>query len=423
MYFMNRNVASLCSPHHHKSHLTTHHITNISSIAKFQTMFKSVFTLVIFLQLFTTAFGQDKVYYKKNKVDNWKVTEINPQYIKAVDAADPGLAYSTTPANVLFVFNSSGKFLVIPGMYDGKKNVEAITKNFFSEERSAFNDFDKLVTFGNEIIICSIKSMEAGDIIYTANKKDFSIPKSKVALAVLKTGEHRLLTSADKVVKVLGVIQEKYQELAVGKYESPSAAKDTASINGKTAANPPSDKEGSNGQTAKRKQDTLPADVVTKLQHKALANIRQLGDYIQIICQKNDDPDEETKTIEQAIALFIGDAKIEVSSVNRSTVNQFPIKDYLIRMSMLNYEKVIIEWYNIQYTSLLRKGPDGFYYGTIEFEQRFVGISAENQKYQDITRKTVEVVLKTYERNTGGETTMEWDVFLGDIGVTATKPA
>ena len=92
-------------------------------------------------------------------------------------------------------------------------------------------------------------------------------------------------------------------------------------------------------------------------------------------------------------------------------------------MSMLNYEKVSIEWYNIQYTSLLRKGPDGFYYGTIEFEQRFVGTSKEHQTYQDITRKTVEVVLKTYERNTGGETTMEWDVFLGDIGVTATKPA
>ena len=101
------------------------------------------------LQIFTGLLGQDKIYYKKNKVDNWRVTELNPQYIKAVDAADPGLAYSTTPANVLFVFNSLGNFVVIPGMYDGKKNAETITKNFFNEERSAFNDFDKVITLGN----------------------------------------------------------------------------------------------------------------------------------------------------------------------------------------------------------------------------------------------------------------------------------
>ncbi|HKH62667.1 MAG TPA: hypothetical protein VKA49_17610 [Flavitalea sp.] len=385
-------------------------------------MYKSVFTLVLMLQLLTSVLGQDKIYYKKNKVDNWRVTELNPQYIKAVDAADSGLAYSTTLTNVLFVFNRLGNFLVIPGMYDGKKNAETISKNFFNEERSAFNDFDKLITFGNEIIICTIKSMEAGEIVYTANKKDFSIPKSKVALAVLKNGEHRLFTSADKAFKALSAVQEKYVELAMGDYEVPDTSKDNSLADKDTVT---INDKGPHTGTAKtvKTEHKLPQATIVKLQDKALANIKQLGDYIQIICQKDTDPDEVTKTIEQALALFIGDSKIEVSSINRSTVNQFAIKDYLIKLGMLKYEKVIIEWYNIQYTSLLRKGPDGFYYGTIEFEQRFVGISADNQKYEDITRKTVEVVLKTYERNTGGETTMEWDVFLGDIGVTVTKPA
>ncbi|HET9278622.1 MAG TPA: hypothetical protein VFN95_10550 [Flavitalea sp.] len=384
-------------------------------------MYKSVFTLVLMLQL-SSLLGQDKIYYKKNKVDNWRVTEFNPQYIKAVDAADPGLAYSTTPVNVLFVFSSTGNFLVIPGMYDGKKNVESITKNFFNEERSAFNDFDKLMTFGNEIIICTVKSMESGDIVYTVNKKDFSIPKSKVALAVLKTGEHRLFTSADKAYKVLGAVQEKWVELAMGDHDVPDTSKNNSLVGKDTVINNNKEPRTDTVKTAKA-EPKLPQATIVKLQDKALANIKQLGDYIQLICQKDTDPDEVTKTTEQALALFIGDAKIEVSSVNRSTVNQFAIRDYLVRLGMLKYEKVIIEWYNIQYTSLLRKGPDGFYYGTIEFEQRFVGISSDNQKYEDITRKTVEVVLKTYERNTGGETTMEWDVFLGDIGVTVTKPA
>lgn len=121
------------------------------------------------------------------------------------------------------------------------------------------------------------------------------------------------------------------------------------------------------------------------------------------------------------MALFIADAKIEVSSLNRTDVVRYDVRAYLNRLGMLKYDKVIIKWFNIQYTSMLRKGPDGNYYGTVEFEQRFLGISGDNQTYEDITRKTVEVVLKPYQRNTDGGTTIEWDVFLGDIGVTITK--
>lgn len=373
-------------------------------------------------------FAQDKVYYKKSKIDNWKVIEINPQYIKAVDAADPEVAYSTTPSNVLFIFNKLGNFLVIPEMYDPKKNAEMNVKNFFNEGKTVFNDYAKLITYKNEIIICNYQSHDENAIKYTANKKDFSIPKADVALIIFNNGEHRLLTSVEKAYKVLKVVQDKYSELSLAHYDESISAGDTSlaksNVQKDSAVNISAAQSAEKEIKSNDKADQqLPPSTVLKLQDKALANIKQLGDYIQMICQKDSDPDEVTKTIDQALTLFIGDAKIEVSSVNRSTVNQFRIKDYLIRLGYLKYDKVVIEWYNIQYTSLLRKGPDGFYYGTIEFEQRFLGISGDNRKYEDITRKTVEVVLKSYERNTGGETTMEWDVFLGDIGVTVTKPA
>jgi hypothetical protein len=388
-------------------------------------MCKSYFILAGALLVYSGLLAQDKVYYKKDRIDNWKVTEVNPHYLKAVDAADPGLAYSTTPANVLFLFNKTGNFLVIPGMYDANKNAELNVKNFLSEDRTIFHELDKIITTKNEIIICHYQSVDEKNVVYRANKTDFSIPKSEVALIVFKNGEHRLLTSVEKVYKVLNVIQDKYTELSLAEYEEKgetgdsSLAKTDVKQDSKFKNPAHNDTITGDGQADQK----LPPSTVLKLQSKALANIKQLGDYIQMICQKDSDPDEVTKAIEQALTLFIGDAKIEVSSINRSTVNQFSIKDYLIKLGYLKYEKVIIEWYNIQYTSLLRKGPDGNYYGTIEFEQRFVGFSSDNRKYQDITRKTVEVVLKSYERNTGGETTMEWDVFLGDIGVTVTKPA
>lgn len=399
-------------------------------------MCKSYFILASLLLTYSGLLAQDKIYYKKNKIDNWKVTEINPQYLKAVDAADPEVGYSTTPANVLFIFNKVGDFLVIPGMYDPKKNAEMNIKNFFREDKTVFNEYDKLITSKNEIIICNYRSIDDNKVVYTANKKDFSISKSELALAIFKNGDHRLFAPVEKVYKVLSAVQDKYTDLSMAEYEEtkpatdevaaePAAPQDTTVVVTGTSSpvTPPASEETVAVKKDDKTDQKLPPITVVKLQNKALVNIKQLGDYIQMICQKDSDPDEVTKTIDQAVALFINDAKIEVSSINRSTVNQFGIKDYLIKLGYLKYEKVIIEWYNVQYTSLLRKGPDGFYYGTIEFEQRFVGISADNTKYEDITRKTVEVVLKSYERNTGGETTMEWDVFLGDIGVTVTKPA
>jgi len=372
--------------------------------------------------------AQDKVYYKKNKTDNWKVTEINPQYMKAVDAVDPELGYSITPSNVLFVFNKAGDFLVIPDMYDKKKNVDRNIKNFFKKGKSVFNDYDKIITDENEIIICNYLSDDAKRVNYVVNKKNFSISKSEVALIVFKSGEHRILTSFEKAHKVLNVIQDKYSELALTNYDEKTAVSDSAvaskdpaadSTNTPPLVGPP----GKSGSTGAATSQELPPATLSKLQDKAKTNIRQLGDYIQMICQKDSDPDEVSKTIDQALALFVDDAKIEVSSLNRTDVIQYKIKDYLIRLGMLKYDKVIIQWSKIQYTSMLRKGPDGLYYGTVEFEQRFLGVSGDNQTYEDITRKTVEVVLRPYERNTGGGTTIEWDVFLGDIGVTVTKHA
>jgi hypothetical protein len=373
--------------------------------------------LIIFLLIAfaVDALAQDMIYYNKNKTDKWRITEINPQYIKAVDVIDPDMSYSTTLNNVLFVFNKKGDFLVIPKLYQDAATAEKKINVFFTAD-NVFHQFDKIVTLKNEIIVCTYEDLADGKITYKVAGKTNTIAAAMVALIVFKSGDHKLLASVDKVYKTLTAVQEKYSELAMSQQNSipivTTDPTDSARATGGTSRNDeqPASKE-------------LEPSTVAKLQNKALANIRQLGDYIQIICQKDADPDEINKTIEQALTLFIADARIEVSSINRSTVNQFKVKDYLIRMGLLKYQKVIVEWYNIQYTSQLRKGPDGFYYGTIEFEQRFVGISGDNAKYEDITRKSVEVVLRSYERNAGGQTTTEWDVFLGDIGVTVTKAA
>jgi hypothetical protein len=418
---------------------------------------RSVIVLLAFVCL--QAQAQDKIYYKKNKTDDWKVTEVTPTYIKGLDAKNSEITYSTTPANVMFIFNSSGNFLVIPKLYDKGKNGEEYVKNFLEDVQNEFDEYDKIITTDNNIIICKYESQVDKNIVYLVGGKQQKIAASDVAVIIFKNGEHKLFANAEKTFKVLNSVQDLYfkqafapakppvqeevaaskpaedhkdtvttatmmEKAATAKTDSPLVKAGNNPGNTIEETPPPASGNVPGSSTAATAETELDSSSLLKLQTRALQNIKELGMYIQLICNKETDPDEVAKTIEQALALFVNeDATVEVSSLTRPEKERYKIKVYLNRMGLLKYDKVAIEWFNIQYTSKLRKGPDGFYYGVIEFEQKFTGISGDKAIYQDITRKTVEVILKTYEKKRGGEVTVGWEVFLGDIGITETKPA
>lgn len=362
-----------------------------------------------------SAYSQDKIYYKQNKIDDWKVTDVTPDYIKATDPQNAQTAYSTTHAGVLFVFNSLGNFLVVPRLFD-KEQPDTTIKNFFTRVDNRFNDFDKIITLQNKIIICKYEKEAGNKIEFTAESKLQQISKSDVALVIFKTGEHKLVAGADKVLKVLNDVQILYNRLA--------AVNDKPVVGKTTNAVAVIKKDSSTGIGPSSVLKKLDSAALLKLQIKAIINIKTLESYIKVIAGKDNSAENVADAIKQALTLFVNeDARIEVSSATRGTVRSSKVKIYLNLLSSLNYDRVEIEWFNVQYTSQLKKGPDGFYYGVIEFEQRFTGVADDRRTYQDITRKTVEVVLKTYSRNVGGESILEWDVFLGNIGITETKPA
>lgn len=362
-----------------------------------------------------SAYSQDKIYYKQNKIDDWKVTDVTPDYIKATDPQNAQTAYSTTHAGVLFVFNSLGNFLVVPRLFD-KEQPDTTIKNFFTRVDNRFNDFDKIITLQNKIIICKYEKEAGNKIEFTTESKLQQISKSDVALVIFKTGEHKLVAGADKVLKVLNDVQILYNRLA--------AVNDKPVVGKTTNAVAVIKKDSSTGIGPSSVLKKLDSAALLKLQIKAIINIKTLESYIKVIAGKDNSAENVADAIKQALTLFVNeDARIEVSSATRGTVRSSKVKIYLNLLSSLNYDRVEIEWFNVQYTSQLKKGPDGFYYGVIEFEQRFTGVADDRRTYQDITRKTVEVVLKTYSRNVGGESILEWDVFLGNIGITETKPA
>ena len=153
-------------------------------------------------------------------------------------------------------------------------------------------------------------------------------------------------------------------------------------------------------------------------QSKGLMKVKKLMDYLEVIAQKSTPQTTANSTIESAVGLFDNENRVvQVTSKSRPGFREFPVRTYLTRLRMMNYEKVVIEAAAFTYVSSFVQGPDGNYYGIARFRQSFTGYRENKPQYNDITTKTVTVVLKPYQKAVEGESIELWDVFLADIEV------
>lgn len=152
----------------------------------------------------------------------------------------------------------------------------------------------------------------------------------------------------------------------------------------------------------------------------ALEKIRDLSKYISIIGSKETPFSEANRVIERTQELFSDDAQIGVSSLYRTEIEYFGVRAYLEHLMALNYDRITISWYNIQYISDLELQPDGRYVGVITIYQRFEGESDDGLSYKDTTKKDITVYVERKQTQIGGKLIGFWDVLLGDIRVTET---
>jgi hypothetical protein len=149
---------------------------------------------------------------------------------------------------------------------------------------------------------------------------------------------------------------------------------------------------------------------------------RLFTDYLAILCKKNAANEELNKATDQAMALFVSeDAMVEVSSNNRNTISRYKIRNYLSRLKLVPYDRIEVQWVNVQYVGDLKLGPDGNLHGTVSFEQVFRAYRDNQLIYSDATIKTANILLKMYRTSSEGESGRSWDVLLSDVGVNATK--
>jgi hypothetical protein len=153
----------------------------------------------------------------------------------------------------------------------------------------------------------------------------------------------------------------------------------------------------------------------------ALEKVRDLSKYISIIGSKNTPFSEATRVMDRAEELFMPDAEMGVSSLNRKEIAYYKVRKYFERLIALNYDRVSIQWYDIHYISDLERQPDGRYVGVVTIYQRFEGESDDGLRYRDTTKKDITIYVERKRTQISGRVVEFWDVLLGDIRVTETS--
>ncbi len=168
-------------------------------------------------------------------------------------------------------------------------------------------------------------------------------------------------------------------------------------------------------------QDEISPERKQAIDSLALEKVRDLSKYISLIGDKETPFSEANRVIDRAVELFMEGSEMGVSSLFSEDINYYLVREYLERLMRLNYSKVDIEWYKIQYVSDLERQPDGTYVGVITVFQKFSGYDKEGGLvYQDVTKKDITVYVKRKETQIAGKLIGFWDVLLGDIRVKET---
>lgn len=175
------------------------------------------------------------------------------------------------------------------------------------------------------------------------------------------------------------------------------------------------------GNVMAQEEQELSFERIQAIDSLALEKVRDLSKYIKIVGSKETAWSEANRVIDRAEELFMNNAEIGVSSVSSNNIKYYKVRPYLEHLMRLNYDRVEIEWYNIEYVSDLQRQPDGTYVGVITIFQTFRGYDKEgNLAYKDTTKKDITVYVKRKETQIGGRMIGFWDVLLGDMRVKET---
>jgi hypothetical protein len=351
--------------------------------------------LAFLLGFFGTIFvqAQDVMYFKNETKKVGKITEISKDKVEYQETPD-SKAEKANKAELVLILFEDGSYLTFPSEYKGIQGPQD-TKH--AEDWLLLKDL--------RIVPCVIANADGNPITVSTMgdtaKKDFSVPKDQLLAILFANGNKQLLNTKPAVIaEALRRRQIMNPTLFLGPYEVKPVAKKKKDLG------PELD---------------LDAASYEQFKQKSLQKADDLGKYLNLIANKSTESAVANKAVDQAVGLFVSEESTVETTKPNGEKDQQPIRNYLNKLKLLKYSKVLIEWTDISYVSNLRRGPDGFYYGVISLQQKFSGFIDNKLVYSDVTKKNIEVVLKTYKKEVEGESVELWDVFLNNVGISASR--
>jgi hypothetical protein len=363
---------------------------------------KLLYSLLFLSLLSLEAFAQDLIYTSDGKSVPGKVTDITTD---KVIIGSTGTVSSIDLAKVVLVVKASGNYLVLSGRAVGEQE----KKDFLVDAVQSIPS-DIIVKRGGDIIAAEMISENTAEIRYKNEGVDQTMKKAEAAAIFRRGGTHQLFLSADLAVYPLRAAKPKIAILFAALNESNVETTNVATT-----------KIIADEEIIKSSDLNVDMELFSK---KALQKTEEFSAYLQTITAVNTPRERAMKSIDMACNLFLNEeARVEVSSTNSTTKNKYKVRDYLNRLQFRSgqYDKIIIEYAEINYASEFKKGTDGNYYGVVTFVQKFRGFVDGNVVYGDITKRNLTIVLRQYEKAVNGEAIESWDVFLADLGVVETK--
>ena len=394
-------------------------------------MKKSLFSLCLVVLVGLGARSQNTVYFTNGNAIEAQLAEAAGEKLKLNVMRGQSLVKYAHPRNKIAVaFNANGNYLAISELSQNDTEAQQQINEFLNAPARQV-PYDLIITREPKVIQAKI-SYESDDAAnyQTLKGESASINKKDIVAIIYEDGRHQSVQPVDEqVAALIGSIHDEVRQAEVPppapvvvENTPAAAAEPVAAATPAEPAEKPAEKRSKSKADRAKPKPVLNDEEYKSYSEKALTKVGEFGAYLGVIVDKSKDADEKDKAIEQAAKLFMPDATIEVSSLNKPGTVKYKVKDYLTRLKLLPYGSATIEWTEIQYINGLTQAADGNYYGLIKGQQTFMGYDdAKNPVYSDVTQKEVKVKLQSYQKLVEGMEQVNWEVLLGNVGVSLNK--
>lgn len=395
---------------------------------------KNNYFLILLMLATLPASGQESTYFSNGSRFNFRLLEASSSTVQIGESRNGQVVKRNLPReNVILTFNAKGNYLLIADLdSDATRAANQLTE--FYNGSGAKSDI--IITVNPvQVVPCTISYKSEELVNYTTSQNVAgSLNQKDIVLIVMKDGQHEFsLPPAEAVTKLIAVKQNiqalfKTEQQTVAPPEPARAvASETRQVQPAIAT-----QKTEPETTFTRVVETMPVNEKTShipglsdadvaaYGKKGIQKVDEFVQYLNVISDKNIQPEKKDEAIDQALKLFLKDATIEVSSLNRNGKRKYPVKDYLTRLKLMPYSSTQISWNEVNYIKDLTLADDGKYYGIISGSQTFTGYSLTNPEeviYSDITQKSVKVQLQSYEKSVEGQQLLNWEILLGNVGV------